>query len=171
MRNLDFRSNSFQETNTPHDQKPLRAFVSSLISGFGFILARILAERGWNSLSTDPRWSLQVPLTTPHTRKAFAMIITSIGFVTTAKADRYIQQLVKHWSHKLDIDCRDGVARIPFNSDVHLALETRNGGIAMTLTSPSDEADVRFRKVFEQHLDRFAFREAPLAYDWTRSRS
>ena len=99
------------------------------------------------------------------------MILTSIGFVPTAKADRYIQQLVKHWNHKLDIDYRDGVARIAFNSNVDLVLEARNGGIAMTLTSPSDEDDVRFRNVFEQHLDRFAFREARLAYDWTRSRN
>lgn len=100
-------------------------------------------------------------------RKAVEMAVTSMGFVPTANAARYIQQLVKHWNHKLEIDYRDGIARIPFNSDVCLVLETREGGMAMTLTSHSDEDDVRFRNIFEQHLDRFAFREA-LAYDWTR---
>jgi uncharacterized protein len=96
------------------------------------------------------------------------MSITSIGFVATAKADRYVGQLVKHWNHKLDIDYRGGIARIPFNSDVLLVLETGDGGIAMTLTSLSDEDDVRFRDVFEQHLDRFAFRATRFVYNWAR---
>lgn len=96
------------------------------------------------------------------------MTVTTTGFVSTPKGDRYIQQLVKHWSHKLSITESDGAAIIPFNAEVVLTLTPSAAGIAMRLTAPNAEEDTRYRKVFESHLDRFAFREVPLAYAWVR---
>ena len=40
-------------------------------------------------------------------------------------------------------------------------------GIAITLTTADMEENERMRGVIERHIDRFAFREAPLTYDWT----
>ena len=40
-------------------------------------------------------------------------------------------------------------------------------GIGITLTTGDHEDNVRMRGVVERHLDRFAFREAPLTYTWT----
>jgi hypothetical protein len=38
--------------------------------------------------------------------------------------------------------------------------------LAVTI-EPAPDADVdRFKQVVADHLDRFAFREAPLAFDW-----
>jgi hypothetical protein len=96
------------------------------------------------------------------------MTVTSTGLVATPKGERYVQQLVKHWSHKLDISFADGVATIPFNPAVILTLTTTAEGIAMRLSAPDDADDLRFRRVFENHLDRFAFREIPLDYSWVR---
>ncbi|QQN62316.1 DUF2218 domain-containing protein [Bradyrhizobium diazoefficiens] len=96
------------------------------------------------------------------------MTVTTIGFVATAKSERYIQQLIKHWRHRLSITEADGVATIPFNPQVTLTLKASPAGIKMSLSVPDDAEDMRFRKVFESHLDRFAFREVPLGYAWTR---
>ena len=40
-------------------------------------------------------------------------------------------------------------------------------GIAVTLTTADQEENERMRGVIERHIDRFAFREAPLTYEWT----
>ena len=40
------------------------------------------------------------------------------------------------------------------------------GGIGITLTTADHDENVRMRGVIERHIDRFAFREAPLAYEW-----
>ncbi|AMK22232.1 hypothetical protein K426_06430 [Sphingobium sp. TKS] len=42
------------------------------------------------------------------------------------------------------------------------------GAEALTVTiEPQEGADVeRFKQVVADHLDRFAFREAPLTFDW-----
>lgn len=95
------------------------------------------------------------------------MALTTTGFVATPNGARYIQQLVKHWSHRLAITEAEGVTTIPFSPDATLTLKSDATGIAMTLVTPGDADDQRFRKVFENHLDRFAFREVPLGYTWT----
>lgn len=96
------------------------------------------------------------------------MAIISNGTVATPAARRYVQQLVKHWSHKLAITESEGVVTIPFSPDITLTLAANDAGIVMRLVTPTDDEDLRFRKVFENHLDRFAFREVPLTYAWAR---
>jgi uncharacterized protein len=90
------------------------------------------------------------------------------GFAKCEKPERYIQQLVSHWSHKMatSYDEGDGMGMFPF-SDVESAVMTaRPGGIAITLTTVDSERNQHMRGVIERHLDRFAFREAPLTYEW-----
>jgi hypothetical protein len=41
------------------------------------------------------------------------------------------------------------------------------GGIAITLVTADPTRNVHMRGVIERHIDRFAFREAPLTYEWT----
>ena len=92
--------------------------------------------------------------------------MTSTGFAPTAIAERYLQQLIKHWSHKMATSYADGVGQVPFSDTAHATLTAHADGVAITLTSPSAEDDQRLREVIEHHIDRFAFREAPLAYRW-----
>ncbi len=94
--------------------------------------------------------------------------VTAMGFARCAKPERYIQQLVSHWGHKMatSYDEGDGMGVFPF-SDIETAVMTaREGGIGITLTTGDRERNVHLRGVIERHIDRFAFREAPLTYEW-----
>jgi hypothetical protein len=92
------------------------------------------------------------------------------GFAPCDKPARYLQQLVKHWSHKMasSWDADSGIAAFPFSDTTTAVMTARSepeSGIAITLTTPEGENE-RMRGVIERHLDRFAFREAPLTYQW-----
>lgn len=91
------------------------------------------------------------------------MILTAN--VPTTNGSRYLQQLCKHWSHKFetDFDAGQGVIAFPMGP-IRLAA----GAEALSVTiEPQEGADVeRFQQVVADHLDRFAFREAPLTFDW-----
>jgi uncharacterized protein len=90
----------------------------------------------------------------------------STGFAPTASASRYVQQLVKHWSHKFETLYANGVGLVPFGEGIHARFDAQEAGIRITLDTPGTEEDARLRSVIERHLDRFAFREAPLAFHW-----
>jgi len=91
------------------------------------------------------------------------------GFAKCDKPERYIQQLVSHWSHKMatSYDEGDGMGVFPFSDTDTAVMVARDGGIAITLTTGDHERNVHLRGVIERHIDRFAFREAPLTYEWT----
>ena len=90
------------------------------------------------------------------------------GFAQCEKPERYIQQLVSHWSHKMatSYDDGDGMGVFPFSDTESAVMIARPGGIAITLTTGDHERNVHMRGVIERHIDRFAFREAPLSYEW-----
>ncbi len=90
---------------------------------------------------------------------------TRTAIVPTASASRYLQQLCKHWSHKFEVsfDPHKGRIALPFGP-ADLAADD----VALTITlTLADDADVaRPQQVVEDHLNRFAFREGELAFDW-----
>jgi uncharacterized protein len=88
------------------------------------------------------------------------------GFAKCEKPDRYIQQLVSHWGHKYPTSYADGVGTFPFSDLESAVMGTQPDGIGITLTTPDHERSMHMRGVIERHIDRFAFREAPLSYDW-----
>ncbi|MBT2134758.1 DUF2218 domain-containing protein [Croceibacterium sp. LX-88] len=93
---------------------------------------------------------------------------TATGLALCAKPERYIQQLVSHWSHKMatSYDDGDGMGVFPFSDTETAIMTARPEGIAITLTTGDAERNVHMRGVIERHIDRFAFREAPLTYEW-----
>ena len=94
--------------------------------------------------------------------------VVATGFAPCDKSERYIQQLVRHWGHKYATSYDEGekMGAFPF-SDLETAVMTaRPAGIAITLTTPDQERSEHMRGVIERHIDRFAFREAPLSYEW-----
>ncbi|MFB0614269.1 DUF2218 domain-containing protein [Aurantiacibacter poecillastricola] len=97
------------------------------------------------------------------------MSTTATGFAACEKPERYIQQLVKHWGHKMAAcyDEGDGMGQFPFSDQTNAEMIAKAGGIAITLTTADAEENERMRGVIERHIDRFAFREAPLTYEWT----
>ncbi|OCC22729.1 hypothetical protein MB02_15030 [Croceicoccus estronivorus] len=90
---------------------------------------------------------------------------TAIAMVSTANGGKYIRQLCKHWSHKLDVEQegQTGVVRFP---DAVATMEAGNDAIRVKLVADDQETVLRLQDVIERHLDRFAFREAPLLYKW-----
>ena len=93
--------------------------------------------------------------------------VTAQGFAKCKKPERYIQQLVSHWSHKMATSYADGVGTFPFSELESAVMTARPEGIAIALTTGSAERNEHMRGVIERHIDRFAFREAPLSYEWT----
>ena len=86
--------------------------------------------------------------------------------VPTAHAAKYLQQLCKHWSHKLEVDLSDrkGVVRFPA---AVVAFDACEDALLVKIESEKSEEVERMKGVVASHLDRFAFREAPLKFDWS----
>jgi len=90
----------------------------------------------------------------------------TLGFAATASAECYVQQLNKHWSHKFATTYADGVGVVPFGAEAHAALWVQPDGVAIRLHTIDKAGAERMRQVIASHLDRFAFREAPLNFTW-----
>jgi uncharacterized protein len=89
--------------------------------------------------------------------------------VPTANAQRYLQQLCRHWQHKLKVSMSDDAAEIEMFSGDTVHLQSKDDALDVAIRSiNSDTLDVT-RGVVEDHLNRFAFREAPLRFEWTAS--
>jgi hypothetical protein len=101
--------------------------------------------------------------------------VSSVSRVPTTSASRYLQQTCKHWAHNLAVEFtpehgtivfpRDargadhpGDALVTFDADAE-ALITR-----IEATSPAQLEGLK--GAVARHVDRFAFREAPLPFQW-----
>ena len=90
----------------------------------------------------------------------------SVARVPTLSASRYLQQLAKHWSHKMEVSYSEQEGRIAFPNGSLLEMRADSETLDVVLTVPDGEDVARMRDVVARHLDRFAFREAPLTFDW-----
>ncbi|MFK4793423.1 DUF2218 domain-containing protein [Sphingobium sp. ZW T5_29] len=91
--------------------------------------------------------------------------MTLTAHVPTKYGSRYLQQLCKHWSHKFetDFDAQQGVIGFPMGP---IRMAAADEALSVTI-EPQDGVDIEnFKQVVADHLNRFAFREAPLAFDW-----
>ena len=57
-------------------------------------------------------------------------------------------------------------ATVDFANGSRLAMRASDAILVVTLSVPDDQDMARMRQVVAEHLDRFAFREAPLRFDW-----
>ena len=87
--------------------------------------------------------------------------------VPTGQGARYVQQLCKHWSHKLDVQVTDTEGIVHFANAV-ATMTAGSEALTVTVEAEDDETLQRMKGVVASHLDRFAFREAPLAFDWAK---
>lgn len=93
------------------------------------------------------------------------MTTESTAQVPTASASRYLQQLCKHWSHKFAVEFDETHGRIPLPLGT-ATLSATADSLGVHLTANGADALPRMKTVIAEHLDRFAFREAPLPFDW-----
>lgn len=95
----------------------------------------------------------------------------SIARVPTHSASRYLQQLAKHWSHKMAVVFSEEEAAIDFPNGARLMMRAASETLDIELSVPEEGDVARMRDVVATHLDRFAFREAPLTFDWVAGQS
>ena len=100
---------------------------------------------------------------------------TVTATVPTASASRYLQQLCKHWSHNMAVEFDETNGRVVFPRDARGAEWPADGLFTMAATpaalvcrieASSPEHLQGLKGAVAKHLDRFAFREAPLPFDW-----
>lgn len=92
--------------------------------------------------------------------------MTSTARIPTANGAKYLKQLCKHWSHKLDVELVDGTGKVRFPEAV-ATMTADETELVVTVEAESDEVLERIKGVVASHLDRFAFREAPLSFRWS----
>ncbi|MQB45589.1 DUF2218 domain-containing protein [Rhizobium sp. ICMP 5592] len=95
---------------------------------------------------------------------------TSVSFVKTDHASRYLQQLCKHWSHKFTIEFNETAGKVPFSPETSLDLAADASALLMTLHVENPQDLDRMQNVVADHLKRFAFREE-LDVVWTADTS
>ena len=86
--------------------------------------------------------------------------------VPTVNGAKYMQQLCKHWSHRLEVDLSEQRGVVKFPAAV-VTLEPEADALEVTIEGEESEEVERLKGVVASHLDRFAFREAPLRFDWS----
>ena len=84
--------------------------------------------------------------------------------IVTPRASRYLQQLCKHFAHKLPVAFDAAGGKIGFAiGDCDLSADEKRLQIA--LSSPDEGQLAQLKDVVVRHLERFAFREE-LAIAW-----
>ena len=89
-----------------------------------------------------------------------------VARVPTQSGSRYVQQLAKHWSHKMTVTFSEEEGTITFPNGSRLEMRAGAETLDLLLHVPASEDAARMREVVASHLDRFAFREAPLTFNW-----
>lgn len=104
-----------------------------------------------------------------------AAAFRAVAQVPTAQGSRYLQQLCKHWRHNLQVEFTPEQGSVVFPRDARGAdypgdgrAEFEAGAEVLTVRVDATSAKqlAALKQVVASHLDRFAFREAPLAFDW-----
>ncbi len=95
--------------------------------------------------------------------------------VPTQSGSRYLQQLCKHWQHNLEVAFTPERGTVVFPKDARgadhpgdglVTMEAATETLEVRIDATSDEQLEGLKGAVARHLDRFAFREAPLAFDW-----
>lgn len=107
--------------------------------------------------------------------QGFRQTFSAIARVPTSSSSRYLQQLCAHWAHNLTVDFTPEHGRVVFPRDIRGAEHPGDGmaifeaepeSLNIRLEASSADQLEGLKVVVASHLDRFAFREAPLAFVW-----
>ena len=88
----------------------------------------------------------------------------STATIATEHASRYLQQLSKHWSHKLAVEFDPYQSAIDFGDGRKVDLKATD----IKVTSPDESKLPQLEEVVAVHIKRFAFREE-LDFAWTKA--
>ena len=103
------------------------------------------------------------------------MKASATAHVPTAHASRYLQQLCKHWQHNLAVEFTADHGTVVFPKDARgadwpgdalVTFDAAAGTLAVRIDASTEGQLEGLKGAVARHLDRFAFREAPLSFDW-----
>jgi hypothetical protein len=84
--------------------------------------------------------------------------------IATPRASRYLQQLCKHFAHKLPVTFDPNTGKISFSiGDCTLSADEER--LRLNLTAPDGSQMTQLKDIVVRHLVRFAFREE-MAIAW-----
>lgn len=101
--------------------------------------------------------------------------VTASALVPTDSASKYLQQLCKHWSHNLAVEFTADNGTVIFPKDARgadwpgdavVTFDVDESGLQVRIDASVEAQLEGLKGAVARHLDRFAFREAPLAFDW-----
>ena len=100
--------------------------------------------------------------------------VTASALVPTASASKYLQQLCKHWEHNLQVEFTPENGTVIFPRDARgadfpgdaVTFNVAEAGLDVRIDASSDAQLEALKGAVARHLDRFAFREAPLSFEW-----
>lgn len=90
----------------------------------------------------------------------------STARVPTAKGGKYLQQLCKHWSHKLDVSFDETQGKVRFPQAMAI-MTAESDALLVSVEAEDPNLVEQMKDIIVHHLDRFAFREAPLTFVWS----
>jgi uncharacterized protein len=92
-------------------------------------------------------------------------MVQSTAHLTTERASIYLQQLCKHFAHKLPVEFTPEAGRITFKIGT-CRLAASDDELMLTAEAEDDGRLVELQDVVVRHLIRFAFRDPPTIV-WT----
>jgi hypothetical protein len=92
-------------------------------------------------------------------------MVVRTGEASTVNGAKHLTRLVKHWSHKFETELTEGRGVVRFPAAV-AAFEATPEGLRIRIEAEDAGTAERMTGVVARHLDRFAFREAPLPFSW-----
>ena len=94
------------------------------------------------------------------------MNFASTSIIRSDRASSYLQQLCKHFSHRIEVEFDAEHGRISFDFG-RCELAAENDALTLSASADDQEALQRVENVVGSHLERFAFREK-LEIAWVR---
>ncbi len=103
------------------------------------------------------------------------MTFTATARIPTTSASKYLQQVCKHWEHNLPVTFDTTHGQITFARDARgadwpadaiVTLDAEDDILVCTINASAEGQRDGLKGALERHIDRFAFREVPLAYNW-----
>lgn len=103
------------------------------------------------------------------------MTLTATAHIATEHAAKYLQQVCKHWAHNLPVAFDETHGTITFAKDARgadwpddaqVTFDATADTLCCTITASAEGQRDGLKGAIERHVDRFAFREGPLAYHW-----
>lgn len=92
-------------------------------------------------------------------------MITATAHLKTDHGSKYLQQLCKHFAHKVAVDYTETQAKCALPPGP-ATLAADESGLHVTITAQDEKALKTAKSIIDKHLERFAFREGFTVMDW-----